>query len=164
MFQISEREFTPERGILSSVTSNGFVLFCLFFLFFSSWWVHKIKNKIKKTPSQKTKNPNKQQTKNPKTKERENPTYRLCLGSFQFVVKPVPIRLFHINAALCGLRLSRRNKACVKNWASCAEKSVSSDQLCTLLLGHKHLLASATEGKSTKYFPQTFTLRDEGSL
>lgn len=39
---------------------------------------------------------------------------------------------------------------------------LSSEQLCTLLLGHKQLLASVVEGKCAKCFPET--LKDKGSL
>lgn len=41
---------------------------------------------------------------------------------------------------------------------------LSSEQLCALLLGHKQRLASVTEGKRAKCFPQTLTLKDKGSL
>lgn len=44
------------------------------------------------------------------------------------------------------------------------KKNVSSEQLYTLLLGHKQLLASVTEGKFAKCFPETSTLKDKGSL
>ena len=44
------------------------------------------------------------------------------------------------------------------------EVFLSAEQLCTLLLGHKQLLASVMEGKFAKCFPETLTLKDKGSL
>lgn len=40
---------------------------------------------------------------------------------------------------------------------------LSSEQLCALLLGRKQLLASVTEGKCAKCFPETLTLKDKRS-
>lgn len=65
---------------------------------------------------------------------------------------------------LCVLLDLAGETTCMKNWYSCAEKNISSEQLCTLLLGHKQLLAPVTEEKIYKMFCSDFYSKRQGKL